>query len=666
MASVHTRIEDLRRQIHYHNFRYYVLDDPEISDAAYDLLLRELYTLEIEHPELITPDSPTQRVGAEPLKTFTEVSHDPPMLSLMNAMDEHELREFDRRIRKDLLPEDIIEYAVEPKLDGLSIEVVYEEGRLIVGSTRGNGQLGENVTQNLRTIKSMPLILQSSTAASTPRRLEVRGEVIMSKKDFHELNKRRTEQGESPFANPRNSAAGSVRQLDPRITAERRLEAIFYGIGSLAGISFKTHAQMLQAFRELGFRTTEYSLCPTIADVMQACDEMEARRNDFPYEIDGAVIKVNSIEMQRRIGERSSSPRWAIAYKFSPYQATTIIRRIFVQIGRTGALTPVADLDPVQVGGVIVKRATLHNMDQIQKKDIREGDTVLVQRAGDVIPEVVKVITSKRSGSEIKYLMPDACPACSQKVYKTETEAVYRCINARCPAVVKEGIRHFVSRDAMNIEGLGDKLISQVVMQGLVHDVADLYYVSLDQWQKLERMAERSAQNTIQAVQKSKQAGLERLLFALGIRHVGEHTSSVLARHLGSLDNIIRASRDELLSIKEVGPEVADSIMQYFAHPQNLKLIDRLKKAGVSVEPSHTVLDRRLEGKLFVITGALKTLSRSMAEQRVTALGGRISGSVSGKTSYIVVGVDPGSKLSTAKKLGIKILSEEEFLGMVS
>jgi len=666
MASLDDQISELRRQIRYHNYRYYVLDDPEISDAEYDGLMRALYALEASNPELVTPDSPTQRVGTEPLKVFNQVPHNPPMLSIQNAIDKNELYEFDRRIRKDLDFAGNIEYVVEPKLDGLSVEVTYTAGKIIVGSTRGNGVLGEDVTKNLKTIKSLPLMLLNSALINPPKHLEVRGEVIMKRKDFDDLNMLRLQEGEAAFANPRNSAAGSVRQLDPAITAQRKLDAFFYGIGAKEGFVFNTQVELLQIIKSLGFKTTQYALCHNIDDVIKACDTLELKRNHLPYEIDGTVIKVNNVELQNKLGRRSNSPRWAIAYKFRALQATTIVQRIAIQVGRTGALTPVAVMAPVKLGGITVKRATLHNIDQITTKDIREGDTVIVQRAGDVIPEIVKVITSKRTGRERYFIMPQSCPECGGDIVRSKDGAVYRCPNACCPAVIKERIRHFVSRDAMNIEGLGPKLIDQVVEKGIVHDAADLYCMALTDWQRLPRVGHKTAQNIIAAVDKSRQAGLERLLFALGIRHVGKYTARLIALHFESLDKVAAAEKDDLLSIKEIGSEVAESVNQYFSSLPNREIIERLRTAGLCFLSKQTGAGNHLAGKTFVFTGMLQSYSRRSAEALVTERGGKVSGSVTRQTSYVVAGAEPGSKFKSAQKLGIPILNETEFKDILS
>ncbi len=660
--SVQQQIEELRKLINYHNYRYYVLDDPEISDAEYDALMRKLEALEQQHPEFLSPDSPTQRVGAEPLKSFATVTHTVPMLSLANAMHENEVRAFDDRIKRILKTDSPGEYVVEPKLDGLAVEIIYENGIFLRGSTRGDGFTGEDISQNLKTIKSLPLTLFSSADTPVPSRLEVRGEVIMAIKDFERLNKKRAEQGEPLFANPRNAAAGSVRQLDSRITAQRRLDIYCYGVGTIEGVDIKTQWDLLQAFKSWGLKVNPHvKKCATIDIVLEACKELELKRTSLPYEIDGAVIKLNSFALQAQLGAISKSPRWAVAYKFTPHQATTVIEDIQVQVGRTGALTPVAILRPVPVGGVVVRHATLHNQDEIERKDIRIGDTVIIQRAGDVIPQVVKVIAEKRTGTEKKFIMPTACPICGADIIRSKNEAVYRCSGRQCVAQLKERIKHFASKRAMDIDGLGEKLVEQIVDKGLVKNVADLYHISKKQWAELERMADKSAQNIVNAIEKSKQAGLERLIYALGIRHVGEHMAQVLVSHLKTIDHIEKATKEELMEIPEIGPEVAESIVQFFSQKINRLLIDQLKAAGVSVEPKRLPVAGTCSGKTFVFTGTLEHFTRNQAENLIQAAGGHVASSVSSKTDYVVAGKDPGSKYDKAKQLGITILNENDF-----
>ena len=665
MASeaIKKRVEKLREEIEYHNYRYYILDQPEISDAQYDRLMRELEKLEKDYPELRSPNSPTQRVGASPLEEFEIVRHTIPMLSLANAFDETEARDFDKRVKKFLGTSEEVEYVAEPKFDGLAIELVYERGQFVVGSTRGDGVNGENITQNLRTIKTIPLQLIRKEIP-VPDRLEVRGEAIIQLKKFKELNRKREEIGEPPFANPRNAAAGSVRQLDPKITAERPLETYLYGLGEVQGWTFKTQWEVLKTLPKWGLRTNPHvRKCKGIEEVLDYYHEMNEKRETLPYEIDGTVIKVNRFDLQVRLGEIARSPRWALAFKFRPKQETTKILDIKVQVGRTGVLTPVAVMEPVKVGGVEVSRATLHNQDEIDKKDVRVGDTVVIQRAGDVIPEVVEVIPSKRKGTEKKFKMPSKCPVCRAEVVKEE--AIHRCIGLDCPAQLKGRIRHFASKRAMDIEGLGVKLIDQLVDKGLVKDVADIYYIKKEQLIELERMADKSAQNIIDAIEKSKTKPLSKFLYALGIRHVGETTAEDLARHFQRLDDFFDLSEEDLMEVEGIGPEVAASVYQFFRDKKNRESIDLLKKAGVKVIEPKAKEKGKLAGKTFLFTGALKTLERDEARTLVESLSGMTASSVSKKVDFVVVGEDPGSKFDKAKELGIKTLTEEEFKKMI-
>jgi DNA ligase (NAD+) len=665
MASeaIRKRVEKLREEIEYHNYRYYVLDQPEISDAQYDRLLRELQKFEDEYPDLRSSNSPTQRVGAPPLEAFEIVRHTIPMLSLANAFDETEARDFDKRVKKFLGPSADVTYVAEPKLDGLAVELVYERGQFRVGSTRGDGVNGEDITQNLRTIKTIPLQLIRKEVPA-PERLEVRGEVIMQLKRFKELNRKREETGEAPFANPRNAAAGSVRQLDSKITAERPLEIYCYGIGEITGRTFKTHWEILQTFPKWGLRTNpNIERCQNIDEVLKYYHKMNEKRETLPYEIDGIVIKVDRLDLQARLGEIARSPRWALAFKFQPKQETTKIIDIRPQVGRTGALTPVAVMEPVKVGGVEVSRATLHNQDEIDRLDVRIGDTVIIQRAGDVIPEVVQVITSKRKGTEKKFKMPSKCPVCGAEVIKEE--ATHRCIGLDCPAQLKGRIKHFASKRAMDIDGLGVKLIEQLVDKGLVKDVADIYYVNKEELTALERMAEKSAQNIIDSIEKSKTKPLSKFLYALGIRHVGETTAEDLARHFPRLEDFFRLSEEDLMEVEGIGPEVAASVHQFFGDKKNKESIERLKKAGVKVIEPKVKERGKLAGKTFVFTGTLKDFGRDEVRNLVESSGGLTVSSVSKKVDYVVVGEDPGSKFDKAKELGIKTLTEEEFKKMI-
>ncbi len=662
--AIKKRVEKLREEIEYHNYRYYVLDQPEISDAQYDLLMRELEKIEKEHPELLASNSPTQRVGAPPLEAFEIVRHSIPMLSLSNAFDDSEAKEFDKRVKKNLGSSSDIAYVAEPKLDGLAVELVYERGQFVVGSTRGDGVNGENITQNLRTIKTIPLQLIRKEIP-VPERLEVRGEVIIQLDKFKTLNRKREEMGEPPFANPRNAAAGSVRQLDSKITAERPLEIYCYGVGEVKGQTFKTHWEILETFRKWGLRTNPHiQKCQNIDEVLGYYHEMNEKREKLPYEIDGIVTKVNHLDLQARLGEIARSPRWALAFKFQPKQETTKILGIVVQVGRTGALTPVAEMEPVKVGGVEISRATLHNQDEIDKKDVRIGDTVIIQRAGDVIPEVVQVITSKRTGSEKRFRMPSKCPVCGAEVVREE--AIHRCIGLDCSAQLKGRIRHFASKRAMDIEGLGVKLIDQLVEKGLVKDVADIYYIEKEQLIALERMADKSAQNIIDAIEASKTKPLSKFLYALGIRHVGETIAEDLSHHFSRLDDFFNLSEEDLMKVEGIGPEVAASVHQFFGDKKNKESIERLRKAGVKVIEPKAREKGKLTGKIFIFTGALKSLGRDEARNLVESLGGSTASSISKKVDFVVVGEDAGSKLDKAKGLGIKILTEEEFKKMLS
>ena len=659
------RIQELREALNYHSYRYYVLDDPEISDAEYDRLFRELQELEEAFPELVTPDSPTQRVGAPPLESFNTVEHAVPMLSLDNAFGYDELREFDARVKRFLGVEHEIEYVVEPKIDGVAVELVYESGVFVQGSTRGDGFVGEDITLNLKTIKSIPLRLISDKRP-LPTRLDVRGEVYYPTSAFEQLNQEREARGEPAFANPRNAAAGTLRQLDSRITASRPLDVFIHSVGQIAGVEFETHFEALQAFKDWGLKINPHiAVAHGIEAVIERCDRIAELRDQLDYAIDGAVVKVNSFALQARLGTRTRSPRWAIALKYEAKQETTQILEIRAQVGRTGALTPVAIMRPVKIDGVEISRATLHNQDEIDRKDVRVGDWVVVQRAGDVIPEVVKVITSKRTGKEKKYHLPDRCPVCGSKVVRFEGEVVYRCPNLSCPAQLKERIRHFASKGAMDIDGLGEKLIDQLVEKGLVKDVADLYTLTKEQLASLERMADKSAQNLIDAIEKSKEVELSRLLYALGIRYVGEHVARVLANEFKSIDQLENASVERLQQVPEVGPQVAESVYGFFHEPHNLETLERLFRYGVRVKREEAPSDGKLAGKTFVFTGALQHFTRSEAEKLVERLGGRAASSVSRNTDFVVVGENAGSKAEKARELGIPILSEEEFEKLV-
>lgn len=668
-AQAKKKIEKLREEINFHNHRYYVLDNPAISDAEYDQLMRELEALEKQFPHLITGNSPTQRVGAPPLEKFEEVRHAVPMLSLANAFEEEEVKEFDDRVKRFLKTTRDIEYCAELKMDGVSVELIYEEGHFTTGSTRGDGFVGENVTQNLKTVKSIPMGLILGRGEIPPPRLEVRGEVYLPIKPFQELNLKREQKGESLFANPRNAAAGSLRQLDSSVTAQRPLDIYCWGIGQLTGHTFATQWDLLEGLKGWGFKTNPHRRrCKNIEDVLEYHREMDELREKLPYEIDGVVIKVNSLRLQEDLGTIARSPRWALAFKFKPKQAVTKILDIVVNVGRTGALTPAAVLEPVHVGGVTVSSATLHNQDEIDRKDVRVGDTVVVQRAGDVIPEVVKVIPEKRTGKEKKFHLPVRCPVCGSEVYRPEGEAVARCTGIACPAQLKESIIHFASRGAMTIDGLGEKIIEQLVDKGLVKDYADLYALTQDDMLTLERMGRKLADNLLRAIQNSKKTTLDRLIYALGIRHVGEHMAKILAREFPTLEELAKAPVERIKSIHGIGDQVALSIAKFFQQKGNQKVMQKLRELGVEYpsRPARTqAQDLKWEGKSFVFTGALKILSREEAQSKVEALGGRASSSVSKKTDFVVVGEDPGSKYERARGLGVNILSEKEFLEML-
>ncbi len=661
------RAQKLREEINHHNYRYYALDSPEISDAQFDALMRELTTIEETFPELVTEDSPTRRVGAPPLDKFEIVTHTNPMLSLANVMNEREFLEFDERVKRLLGTTADIEYVGEPKLDGLAVELIYADGLFTLGSTRGDGYSGENVTINLRTVKTIPLTLIRSGRTLVPKLLEVRGEVYLGLKEFRDLNRRRDEEGEPAFANPRNAAAGSVRQLDSTITAQRPLTISCYGVGSVQGAAFKTHMEVLKTLESWGFKVNRF--IEVFTGAQSAIDyhrKMEERRDSLPFEIDGVVIKVNDLAAQERLGSTSHAPRWATAFKFASRQAETRIKKIEVSVGRTGVLTPTAMLEPVRVSGVTVSRASLHNQDEIDRKDIREGDVVVIERSGDVIPYVVGVIKERRDGSEKPFHIPDTCPVCGQEVVRIGDEVAFRCINAACPAKLKEALFHFASKRAMDIDGLGEKLIAQLVDRGLVHDFSDLYRIDKDIWAGLERMADKSAQNIVNAVNSSRSVEMSRFINALGIRLVGEHLAQVLADHYQTMDDLMGASEEELMRINEIGPGVAKSIGAFFSEDKNRAVVNRLLEEGnVTIRKRERPKERPLAGFTFVITGTLSSMSRDSAEDKIRRLGGNTSSSVSGKTSYLVVGTDPGSKLARARRLEVKTISEDELLTML-
>lgn len=671
-ADAQKLLHNLRERIRHHDYAYHVLDAPEISDSEYDGLMRRLIQVETDFPDLVTVDSPTQRVGGEPLDAFDQVRHRNPMMSLANAFDRDELVRYDERTRRRVGAfKGDLSYVAELKIDGVAVSLSYENGLFVKGATRGNGIIGEDVTANLRTIPTIPLRLKS------PLTVDVRGEVFMRKEPFEKLNKHREKDGLAPFANPRNASAGSLRQLDSKVTAGRPLEMYAYTFGFIEGDKPATHGDALSLMKELGFNVNPHtSLCGGIDDAISFTEIWVDKRHDLPYEIDGVVIKVNNYELYERLGQTARSPRWAVAFKFPPEQVTTVLRSIDVNVGRTGAITPMAILDPVRVSGTTVSRATLHNEEFIREKDIRIGDTVEIQKAGEIIPEVVRVLVEKRDGTERQFIMPTACPACGGDVVKPEGEAVARCINASCPAQLVEGVIHFASRACMDIDGLGEALALQLVEKELVRDVADLYTLTEKQLVGLERMGSKSARNLLDAIEFSKERGLARLLFALGIRHVGQRTAEHIADRFGDIDEIRKASADALVDVQDVGERIARSVMDFFSETKNIELIERLKRAGVKTKSEGRVTDGAgpgtdaedlvLAGKRFVVTGTLATMTRSEAEGAIKRLGGSTTSSVSGRTDYVVAGESPGSKLDRAEELGVDILDEEAFLTLIN
>ena len=662
--SVRDRARKLHTELHEHNYRYYSRDDPLIPDAEYDQLLRELQSLEAQYPQLVSPDSPTQRVGAAPLKAFGEVRHELRMLSLDNAFSDDELIDFDRRVC-ERLETGQVEYAAEPKLDGLAISLLYQDGRLVRAATRGDGVSGEDVTQNVRTIASVPLKLSGH---SIPAVLEVRGEVYLSHAGFEALNQQASDQGQKLFVNPRNAAAGSLRQLDPAITASRPLEMFCYGIGKVVGGTMAaTHTGILAQLQDWHLRVYEdVQRVSGVSGCIAYYRHYEQLRDRLPFEIDGVVFKVNRLQQQQSLGFVARAPRWAIARKFPAQERETRVLGIDVQVGRTGALTPVARLEPVFVGGVTVTNATLHNEEEVRRKDIRKGDTVIVRRAGDVIPEVVRVIREKRHKGARKFKLPSTCPVCHSHVVRVEGETVVRCSGGLyCPAQRKESIKHFASRRAMDIEGLGDKLVEQLVDKGLVSHVSDLYRLTVDDVAGLDRMAEKSAVNLIDALHRSKSTSLDRFIYALGIREVGEATAQNLARAFGNLDALMAADIETLEAVHEIGPVVAKRILEFFAEQHNRDVIRQLREAGVHWDTVAKPQAQRLAGQTFVLTGTL-SMPRAELKEKLQSLGARVAGSVSKKTDYVVVGNDPGSKYDKALKLGVKIMDEAACIEMVS
>ena len=660
------RADDLRTTLEYHNRCYYLLDAPEITDAEYDRLFRELQSLERAYPGLARPDSPTQRVGGAALDKFSAVKHSIPMLSLENATNENEIREFDQQIRKflGLAADQQISYVCEPKMDGLAVELVYIGGLLTVASTRGDGVTGEDVTENIRTIRTIPLRLQG---ANIPELLEVRGEVYLSFEAFQQLNSAKEENGEAPFANPRNAAAGSLRQLDSKITAARPLSFFCYAPGLVRGAAADSQRDLFALLSQWGLPVNPLIACVDgIEGAVAYYHEMNARRETLPYEIDGTVIKVDSFALQRELGEKSRSPRWAVACKFPPRQAVTVLEDVLLSVGRTGVITPVAMLRPVDISGVTVSRATLHNWDEITAKDIRIGDTVVVERAGDVIPAVVKVLPERRSGVEQPLSPPGICPQCGSAAVRIADEVALRCMGLSCPPQIRESITHFASRNAMDIEGLGEKNVEQLISLGLVNNVSDLYRLTKDDFMRFERMGDKLAANLLTALENSKQRELGRLIFALGIRHVGDRTAKSLAQSFGSLDNLMHATLDELLSIRDIGATVAQSILTFFGSAVNRTVIQNMLDSGVTPTVEIKQVGGRLTGKTFVFTGTLSGFSRDDAKKLVELEGGSVVGSVSRKTDYVVTGEEAGSKLAKARDLGVPVLSEEDFVALLA
>jgi len=663
--TARSRSDELRRQIDYHNRQYYLLDAPTVSDAEYDALFRELQQLEKQFPALVTPDSPTQRVGGAPLDRFASITHRIPMLSLENAVNATEINEFDQRVKKNLGlgPEVPIRYLCEPKMDGLAVELIYIDGLMTTASTRGDGVTGEDVTENIRTIRSLPLRL---TGKGIPRLLEVRGEVFLSLDAFRHINAEKEENGEAPFANPRNAAAGSLRQLDPRVTARRPLSIYCYAPGVVEGFEFHSQEEFFAAIAGWGLPVNPLVRpADGIGAAVTFYEEMQGQRESLPYEIDGTVVKVDSFALQRELGEKSRSPRWAVACKFPPRQAVTELEAIIPSVGRTGVITPVAVLRPVEISGVTVSRATLHNWDEIAAKDIHIGDHVVVERAGDVIPAVVKVLTERRTGAERPFPPPEVCPECGSGIVQIAGEVALRCMGMACPPQIRESIVHFASRNAMDIEGLGDKFVEQLYSLGLVMSVADIYRLTRDDFMQFDRMGEKLASNLLTAIENSKRRELGRFIFALGIRHVGERTARSLAQAFGSLENLEKAGFDELISIRDIGATVAQSIVTFFANPGNREVIQRMLDAGVAPAAEEKKVGGRFTGTTFVFTGALERFTRDEAQRMVEAEGGAAVGSVSKKTGYVVAGSDAGSKLTKARELGVTVLSEEEFLKLL-
>ncbi|MGG3844123.1 NAD-dependent DNA ligase LigA [Aeribacillus composti] len=658
--TAENRVKELHKLLNQYNYEYHVLDNPSVPDAEYDRLMRELIELEEKYPELKTPDSPSQRVGGAVLDAFRKVEHRVPMLSLANAFNEQDLRDFDRRVRQAVGD---VEYVVELKIDGLAVSLRYENGLFVQGSTRGDGTTGEDITENLKTIRSIPLRLKKNLS------IEVRGEAFMPKASFEKLNEERIAKGEVPFANPRNAAAGSLRQLDPKIAAKRNLDIFVYNIAELGDTGVSSHSEGLDLLDELGFKTNhERRKCKNIDEVIELLDQLLEKRSQLPYDIDGVVIKVDSLRQQEALGATAKSPRWAIAYKFPAEEVVTKLLDIELAVGRTGVITPTAILEPVKVAGTTVKRASLHNEDLIREKDIKLGDFVVVKKAGDIIPEIVNVLVDRRTGNEQDFRMPSHCPECNSELVRLEGEVALRCINPKCPAQIREGLIHFVSRNAMNIEGLGERVITQLFKEGLIQDVADLYKLTKPQLLQLERMGEKSTDNLLHAIERSKENSLERLLFGLGIRYVGEKAAKILAEHFETMERLQSATREQLINIPEIGEKMADSIATFFEQPEVKELIEELKSFGVNMTykgPKRTISDEGdsyFAGKTIVLTGKLAEMSRNEAKEQIEARGGKVTGSVSKKTDLVIAGEDAGSKLAKARELNIEVWDESRLL----
>ena len=666
MDDISYKIKKLRDQLNDHNYRYYVMNQPIISDSEYDIIMRELERLENKNKNLITPDSPTQRVGAPPLKEFGTITHHEPMLSLANAMNKEELKAFYNRLKKSLETQTDLELIGEPKLDGLGVELVYENSFFVYGSTRGDGITGENITQNLKTIKSIPLRLRSNIKPA-PSLLEVRGEVFINKDGFKKLNALREKENLPAFANPRNAAAGSLRQLDSKITADRPLSIYCYEVSRVLGASFNTHLEFLSALKDWGFPVNpEIKLIKKSENMVRYHENLESIRNNLAYDIDGSVFKINQIKERNTLGIRSRSPRWAIAGKFKAQQVTTRVLGIIASIGRTGAITPVAQLEPVNVGGVNVTNATLHNQDEVDRKDVRIGDTVILQRAGDVIPEVVKVILEKREKQSARYLLPEECPSCNQNIYRPKGEVVARCKNLSCPAQIKGRIIHFISKAALNIDGFGEKLVGQLVEENIIQTVDDIFKLTFKKLEDLDRMAEKSANNILIAIDNAKKTTFARFIYALGIRNVGYHLSKVLENAFkGNIDNFRKSSVEKLESIDEVGPIVAQTIIKFWEESSNVQMVESCLSLGVELSPISSLIADKLRGKVFIFTGTLTQLNRNQAKELVEVNGGSTSNSMSKKIDFLVAGPGAGSKLKKAKDLKIAILTEQQFLDMI-